>query len=103
MSRERDLLLAAFLADQADHDLGRAEALERQQALVHVADLLDGQRAERDRAPLPRDRDRLHRPEHVQHRPVVHRQREPRVAVRRSNSDPSCGDQPAAPGATTPR
>ena len=53
---QRDLFLAAVLAGQADHDLGGAEALERQQALVDVADLLDGQRAERDRAPLPADR-----------------------------------------------
>ena len=38
---EGDLFLAALLADQADHHLGGAEALEGQQALVDVADLLD--------------------------------------------------------------
>ena len=43
------------LADQADHGLGGAEALEGQQALVDVADLLHGQGAERDRAQLPAD------------------------------------------------
>ena len=79
---ERHLLLAAVLADQADDGLGGAEALEGEQALVDVADLLHGQRAERDRAQLPADRDGLDRAEHVQDGPVVHGERQPRVGVR---------------------
>ena len=79
---ERYLFLAAVLADQADDGFGGAEALEGEQALVDVADLLDGQGAERDRAQLAGDGDGLHGAEHVQDGAVVDGQREPGVGVR---------------------
>ena len=87
--RERHLFLAAVLADQADDDLGGAEALEGQQALVDVADLLDGQGAERDRAQLAGDGDGLDRAEHVQHGAVVDAVSGSQGWASGSNSEPS--------------
>ena len=89
---ERYLLLAAVLAGQADDGLGGAEALEGEQALVDVADLLHGQRAERDRAQLPADKNGLDRAEHVQDGPVVHGERHPQVGAR-VEQRPVVGDQ----------
>ncbi len=83
---ERDLLLAAGLADQADDRPVGPEPLVGQQALVDVADLLHVELAERQGAALAAaaaaDLDVLHRAQHVQHGPVVDRPRQPQVGLR---------------------
>ena len=73
--REGDLGLVSLGGGQAEHRLGRPLGGVVEQALVDVADLLDVERPEAQAAGLAVHFEVLERPEQVQHRPVVDRQR----------------------------
>ena len=73
--REGDFGLVPLGGGQAEHRLGRPLGGVVEQALVDVADLLDVECPEAQPAGLAVHFEVLERPEQVQHRPVVDRQR----------------------------